>query len=441
MVFSSSSDKNVKNKVIILNKPFLGGWLNNEGNIAHEIIDFLRTDSGDYFVYNNPWGICPNNIGVENDISRAGKGAKYFAKYLVLTSNNQKSAESIKNDEKYEFKILYVIELVEKLHNFHTTKIKNDENNNAFGSLKPLDDKKLIDIQTIIKDYNIRYNNKYLHEIYGNDGTLYVTFRANKVYKARNPILVNDLTYNFQRNKGYVFQDKYEVDYSKIISVIEQNIMSSNLEEQDIPSLAEDNNQIYKKTFMSLIGSEYNENLYTNMLFSVLKHKNMMINFLNKFDTPTSGINYDNYSFKVFKERQINNGRIDICAESEQYIIIIENKVLCGLNGIRDEQTQLKTYYEWATKSQNKTAICFVIAPNFRVGEIQYEIQQKDQDMLKVYKILTFDDIAEFLTNTMDDDDGFEFLDLKDQIINSFKNMSYDTVEKLYAQMFLDATK
>ena len=55
---------NEDDQVVILNKIFLGDWLNGDGNIGHEIIDFLLTDFNEHYIYNNPWGHCPNNIRV-----------------------------------------------------------------------------------------------------------------------------------------------------------------------------------------------------------------------------------------------------------------------------------------------------------------------------------------------------------------------------------------
>ena len=72
-----------------MNKPFLGGWLDKQGNIGHEIIGFVLTDDNQYYVYNNPWGICPSNIWVEGTqgFIRNSK-EQYIAKYTVLTSVN-----------------------------------------------------------------------------------------------------------------------------------------------------------------------------------------------------------------------------------------------------------------------------------------------------------------------------------------------------------------
>ena len=63
-------------EVIILNKPFLGGWLNGEGRIGHEIIDFFLADNGNYYVYNNPWGVCPKDTWVGDSEEKNSYGLK-----------------------------------------------------------------------------------------------------------------------------------------------------------------------------------------------------------------------------------------------------------------------------------------------------------------------------------------------------------------------------
>lgn len=72
--------------VVLLNKLFSGGWLDEDGHIGHEIIDFLLTDDGKYFVYNNPWGACPNDIWIDGTkMLERNSEEKYTGKYMVLT--------------------------------------------------------------------------------------------------------------------------------------------------------------------------------------------------------------------------------------------------------------------------------------------------------------------------------------------------------------------
>ena len=100
--------------VILLNKLFLGGWLDKQGNIGHEIIDFLFTDNGEHYVYNNPLGVCPKDIWIDGTKFPRSKEEKYLGKYMVLTSEKRGK----------DFDILYVIELAEKLHRFSAPKDK-----------------------------------------------------------------------------------------------------------------------------------------------------------------------------------------------------------------------------------------------------------------------------------------------------------------------------
>ena len=136
--------------VILLNKPFLGGWLNNKGNIGHEVIDFLKTDDENYYVYNIPWGVCPDDIWIEGtrDLQQMGR-EKYIGKYMVLTSESRG----------HDFDILYVIKLSEKLHRFHTTK---DKDKTQFRN----DQSEVVRIiSNIIISFWMRYTQKKIHYI------------------------------------------------------------------------------------------------------------------------------------------------------------------------------------------------------------------------------------------------------------------------------------
>lgn len=411
--------------VILLNKPFLGGWLNNQGHIGHEIIDFLLTDDGNYYVYNNPWGVCPNNIWVEGTTGLTRlKKEKYLAKYLVLTS------EVHGND----FDILYVIELAEKLHRYHTT--KSNDKTSFIASQK--------DVKKLIRDKNIKYNGKFLDEIYQNDGSLYLTFKGSKIYKAVNPISVTSLTYNFQRNKGYLYDDKFQRDYSLLKGIIEDSIKNGSLVQFKPRSV--NSNQIGQlnanKTFINLTKQEDNEQIFTNILHSILDQGGLLKDFCNKFKR--NKVFNSTETFTVLREAKIVDGRMDVCAESNNQRVIIENKINSGLNGLKpaDNTTQLTTYYNWG-KEKTTEPLCFVVAPNYRCSEISREIQQKDPAMENIYLVKTYGDIAMFIKDEYDNGKipiTYAYYSLVPQIIDAFNNLSYSTKEDLYARMFLDAT-
>ena len=426
---SKTGNKSVETKgnVIILNKPFLGGWLDKQGNIGHEIIDFLLTDDNQYYVYNNPWGICPSNIWVEgtHGFNRDSK-EQYIAKYTVLTSE-----EKVKKSGN-ELDILYVIELAEKLHRFHTGETELRRNQMAIK-------------KDIIRARNIKYNGKFLDEIYGDDDSLYLTFKGARIYKAEPPIRITGLQYDFRRNKGYLYSDQHESDYLKMFNIIEDSIKNRKLVEftpRNVnPSTIGDLNA--NKTFLDLIALETDEQVFTNMLHSILGQGELLKHFCMKFKGNKAFNSAENYS--VYRETKVVDGRMDVCAESSSQRVIIENKVYSGLNGVRpaDNTTQLSIYYRWGIDGKAEEPLCFVVAPEFRINEIRREIAEKDATMLSIYQIKTYGDIANFIEEEYSNDNipaNYAYYDLVPQIINAFRNLSYSTKEDLYAKMFLNAT-
>jgi hypothetical protein len=425
------AQKSPKNEVIILNKPLIGTWLDKEGNIGHEIIDFLEADDGNHYVYNNPWGVCPDDIWVEPPKGTTGTpnsltpnaNEKYVAKYLVLTG-----PEHGKN-----FEIRYVIELTEKLHREHSAR---DENSNDFVERR----KKVI--QGVIQARNIRYNGKLLSDIYPNDKSLLVTFKAGKMWKAKRPISVTPKNYNFKRNKGYLYSDQASKDYSAVSQLIDDSIKDGRLILFHQRNLKTNPPSIICKddTFMNLIRFQDTEKAYTNILYSVLSQGTLMKDFCNNIQAPSSPVSA--FPFSVFREKPVNGGRIDVCAESDDQRVIIENKVLSGLNGIdkAKKTTQLSTYYNvWGIEKKNP--LCFVVAPDFRKKEIINDIKTLDSKMGKVYSVITYGQIADFINaENKQIPSTYRFYSLLLQIESAFRNLSYKTKEELYAGMFYQAT-
>lgn len=405
--------------VILLNKLFWGGWLDKQGNIGHEIIDFLLTDKGEHYVYNNPLGVCPKDIWIDGTKS---KEEKHLGKYMVLTSEKRGK----------EFDILYVIELAEKLHGFSAPKNKT----------KLRDIQKNIQ-QDIIKNRDIKYNGKYLYDIYKNDDSLYLTFKGKKMYKADTPITFEETTHNFQRNKGYIYDDKDPDDYKKLITLIEDSINDGRLEKftPRYVSTSQIGQSNANKTFIDLIKQEYNEQIYTNILHSILEQGDLFKHFCDKFRKGKTFNSTGN--FKVFRETKVVDGRMDICAESDSQRVIIENKINSGLNGLRpaDNTTQLSIYYRWG-KEKPTDPLCFVVAPNCRKAEIEREIKKEDPNMANIYKIIPYSEIADFIEHEYQYKyipNTYSHYLLVQQIIDAFRNLSVPK-EDLYARMFLDAT-
>lgn len=175
-----------KGEVFILNKPFEGSYADGEGKVAHEIIDYFKADDNSIYIYNNPLGHCPKNIGVVDE------NKEYSIKYMLLA---KRATMNEKDKEKSSrFELTHKIKIKRCLHHESTS---NDKQKLDNAQQK---------IKDIIKHDKIRYGGKLLYEIYGaDDKSLYVTFEVDKIYEAKKPIPVVTPGYRFQRNKGYVF--------------------------------------------------------------------------------------------------------------------------------------------------------------------------------------------------------------------------------------------
>ncbi len=301
-------------EVIILNKPFLGGWLNSEGHIAHEIIDFLRDDNGRRFIYGLHSGACRDDIWigkVEDEfipnknapiICEDGKPLQRIAKekvaarYLVLTSaSKKKKPQDRKNPSKrkrehpkYTFNILYVVVLKEKLQRMTGCDRKKKEElwrNNLENTRK------------LVQNLDIKYNNKFLTDCFHDDWNMVVTFEAEEIYEAKVSIPFS-LPYQW-RNKGYVW-NRYvkkngsegdNPDFMKLKRTIESAIADPSIMQVfDAKRVRKEefNEEKFAKieessTFLDILSLQDYEQAYTNMLYAVLRvdHGIMMKEFFS----------------------------------------------------------------------------------------------------------------------------------------------------------------
>ena len=424
--------------VIILNKTFEGAWTEKEGNIAHEIIDFIKTDKGEHYIYNNPFGQCPSDIILKKDDIK--NNTKRMVKYILLCSPSKIHYKDNKNNQKEkefdycDFYINYCAEIEEILHN----KSRNMKNITSIRD----------DIKKIIRNKEIKYNNKFLYDIYGdNDSTLLVTFKIKRMWQPKNGLInVTTKKYKFQRNKGYIDNNKYPDDYESIIAKIEQNgeINNNIWEEVNLSNIEKKNKKNYSsKSFLDLICKKDSEECYTNILQSILNHKNLLNKFCEKFDKKNTFIKTNmSYENLVKRERDVVGGRIDISADNRNQKIIIENKIYSGLNGVHKEDkiSQLSIYYNWGREDVPQNPCCFITCPNFKIKEIEFEINDKDKNMLQYYNIIGYDEISEFIDENLALlKQDYTYKNYTDEFKNIFKNFGYNSKFDFFENMFLDA--
>lgn len=412
-----------KGKVFILNKPFEGSYTDVEGNVAHEIIDYFKADNNKVYIYNNPWGHCPDNIEVDES-----KNYKVEFMFLAKKATMNKKGESPKWSE---FELTHLIKIKKCLH--HESTHDDIDELKAAQSI----------VKNVIDDEGIEYAGKSIYEIYGDeDASLYVTFEAEKIYEAKSPIRVKTTGYRFQRNKGYVFSDENGEAFSALEQYTDLKYwrdITNEMTRVDVKNFKPNQN----KTFLDLILKVDSEECYTNMLYMVLGWKNTMNLFAKEF---AKGKKIDLTPFSVHRElkipksEKIKGGRTDVCAYNNNQRIVIENKVFSGLNGIDDtnKTTQLTIYYNWAKQPGQLEPLCFISCPDYRKTEIEAEIEI---GMKGKYQFVEYSKISKFIEalNKKNHFKGFSFEGYIQDIINAFDKFGYQSKSKLFEQFFLEA--
>ncbi len=412
--------------VILLNKTFIGTWLNDPDRIGHEVIDFFKSDTSKYYIYNNPHGTCNDNITCEDNDDKNEKNKK-IAKYLVLTSNAKCKTDK-KNNTQCTFRILYVIKLKKR--------IKNGKKD--------------------IPEEDLKYGKVALNKIFDDENNVLVTFEGEKIYRANNSITIN---YNFQRNRGYVYEENNKTTYDSLLKeiekiTIEENEISLNpVEESDIEKKSKDDNSL-NKNFLNLIKKGTDEQSFTFLLCNLLKSNDSIFNDFIKYCVDPKNIfpnlvfdfkSDDIESEKVIKDsskkqddEETHGGRIDIFAENKDNVVIIENKINSGLNGIYKvdgkRKSQLSTYYN---KYKDKNTLCFIMCPDFKKNEVIKEIKEEDPEMENVYDFILYSKIKEFIKK--ENWDNYFYKELIDGIINAFESLSYENREEVYKTKFLNS--
>lgn len=398
-------------KIILVAKMYTGKYI--EKNIGHEIINFFKPDIGDKY-----YGYIINDGKL--------KDGNYDKIQTILFVSDKK-------DNK--IKIL--------------GKLDKDKDNLEF-----IVDKKATDKQsqiTFIKDNNIRYGGVYLNDIMNksevDDYGIYISYSANNVYKPKEDyyLLLKDSkeienNYNKKINKNIGHQycyisdsDKTEkADYKKISDLIKS--INWKKEEIKIDEKIQNKygkyyNELYdnKESFMDLINKEYDEIVFSNMLYYYFHKKGMF----KKFAEEILKMNVSD-NIKIEREKNIDKGRIDIWIEDDKNkkCIVIENKLKSAINGryVSDddkterkiEKSQLDKYIRWVDnyKENNKKKFedyekkyC-IFVPNYKTEELIKDIDKnnlmpKDTSGKGLYQIIEYKEIFEFFyeqKNNMEND-------------------------------------
>ena len=399
--------------VFILNKIFDRSRNDIEGNISHEIIDFILTDYGKHYVYNVPYGSCPDWITVAGE--PGSPKSTHEVKYLILTSECHNNT----------FTVLYRIKLVRKLHNVRYSKDWC------------ADAAKIAEMDSVYEQNLAYYGGKKISDLLDN-ATPLITFEAEKMEMPADPIEITFREYRYQRNRGYLKEDANAVDFALLQKALDDaKWIRTGLD----PLLDKSDSKYSGKTFLDLLLKQESEECYTNILYLVLSDPRIFHSFCKKFAPESVD---ESGPFRIYREHKLVDGRVDICAENERQRAVIEVKLKSGLNGVKqDSGSQLSTYYNWA-KEKDLKPICFIIAPDYRIfmshsgrlGTLEREILKYDPAMKDKYKLVGYSEICDFLEGirTLQRDD-YEYSSYFDDIIAAFGRFSYATRSEYYREL------
>ena len=378
--------------VILINKMCTGSF--TISNIGHEIINYFKDDNGDNYIYILPYGGMSSIYDDRIDT-------------IILTS-------SLSN-KRVEVQAIIEIDEDGQIH-------KGGDR----GS-KEVHDKQL----EVLKD--VTYGGATLEQIFkynkGNDKAIYVTFKAKNILKPKDNVKIyisnnlddNDTEQNIikvEKNlpssslKGYFIKNekikennssegRVLHDFDRIKEFINKNkenlfeIMDTpKINKKKVNDFSLENINI---NYLQLIEKEDEEQIYTNLLSYWFNCNNLIDIFINEKLTILD-------RFEVKKEKRVKHGRMDIFAISEKRAIIIENKILSGLNGVdKDEETtQLGKYVKDIEKEyeiEQNEIYGMIFVPDYNFEFLNKEIRElEQQEILKYYKIIRYSELYEFFS-------------------------------------------
>ena len=371
-----ANEHKLKNYEVVLNKVFTGSHL--EFYLGHEIINFIKDQEGQRYVYLNPWG-------------ERGKDAAGKTKYVFHI------IESSINDENGIYELVAVSEIDQ-----------NVQVNYKKGS--PAD----LSGCPIFEDHNF-YDIFYCG--FESDKAYYYTYKASKFYRPKDNLRIilkinrNEatITHDEENNKIVIelrCNPQHSICYADVSGKItygstsnennDKSILESLIDDEYVVESDEtiDINAIDDEQCFSIISGRAQLEVSTSnqIAYFLRRDNNLMYSFLHDF------LNVDSVSkgekFDIVREREKD---IDLLFKSNNHIIVVENKIDSKINGKSKEpnekgkyNSQLSKYYDYVEKeySNIKERKYFVLAPEYNdISQQQLnDVYEKgDQFVLKTY--------------------------------------------------------
>lgn len=422
-----------KSEVILINKMCTGEY--NTNNIGHEIINYFkpdkkqtnsRLDTDCTYIYINPYGGMSTiyNKRIDTIILTSevlNKRVEILA-ILKVDENDQihmSGAKGIKEINKKKKK-------AEEIYEEEYAELK-------YGG---------VPLQQIFRENDKKIESPIYVTFKVKDGNMYKPKEGYRLYVSENEededsdtiIKINTKKLAKSSLKEYFINEdkiingiKYN-DYRKIKEFIEKDMQKEekNRYLESFKTSTVDRNKEFHVNILEIMNKVNEEQIYTNLLAYWFNVGDMFNKFITYYFKET------NDSYLVQKERKINKNRADIIAIGDKNIIVIENKILSGLNSLEmykryrkdkmrkaeESTTQLgkmlryieegirtKKNSKYSNKDDeelynNKEVYGIIFVPEYNKERIEKELEKyetyKINNKEKYYKIVTYHELLDF---------------------------------------------
>ena len=362
-------------KEILLNRMYSGNYLTSGNNIGHEVINLFRCDNGKNYIY------------VLSDGSVAKEHNDKIDTLLLVRWVGNRTMEILAK----------AVSLKQVLYRYSSGR----------GDRKELHDQQI----KYITDNNITYGGVRLDRLFqGNvyQGQLdydsfFITYEAGNIIKPSRPIYITDkqskaLKTNTFTLEGITFSTQspkmYYAEGSSAYTTLEGIINDGALWERENTTEKIQANRYdtdSNHNFLKIIRKEYDELVFSNLLAHYfMQSTDVFVTFCKEI----LGIGSIDKNYTIERETQDN---IDLLIQDNKNVIVIENKIKSGINGIRHDvysdeiQSQLCKYHDFANGiAKGRNVSCFIFSPNYNYLDIT------NHKASQYYRVIKYSELYDF---------------------------------------------
>lgn len=342
------------NRTIIINKMYAGKYLETGENIGHEIINLFKSDNGKHYIYLNSQGTI---------------ATKYINGAKIIHNKTTPPKKEVKPTRQIDVlltrpinaHVLQVLALAKNVSVLDSAILSSKK------EYKKVFDKKT-DRRTAQQEMEIKYDECPIDEIlsknkYKNitEQDIFATFKSKTLLKPKKPLFLCSVATKNGEDEETVKQFQYidgnykiittdkgfgkqslrlyftgqldnnkpvgETQFKQLSSIIDNNENWTNSHDFKKVQLDSFDFKKAQTNFLSIIKEEDRELTFSNLLQYFLSDKTILKGFCE--DVLKTNINTDNVDISVNREEH----NVDLIIRDGTNIIVIENKILSGING------------------------------------------------------------------------------------------------------------